>query len=42
MTPERLAALEKAKQAEQADVMDAALRLDDAESPVDGRRFTRA
>jgi (E)-4-hydroxy-3-methylbut-2-enyl-diphosphate synthase len=41
LTPERLAAMEKAKQAEEADAMDAAL-LDEAESPVDGRRFTRA
>ena len=41
MTPERLAAMEKAKQAEQADVMEAALRLDESASPVDGRRFTR-
>jgi (E)-4-hydroxy-3-methylbut-2-enyl-diphosphate synthase len=42
MTPERLAAMEKAKQAEQSEAMDAALRLDEADSPVDGRRFTRA
>ena len=42
MTPERLAALEKAKQAEQADEMDAALRLDEDASPTAGRRFTRA
>jgi (E)-4-hydroxy-3-methylbut-2-enyl-diphosphate synthase len=42
MTPERLAALEKAKQAEQAEAMDAALRLDEEASPTDGRRFTRA
>jgi (E)-4-hydroxy-3-methylbut-2-enyl-diphosphate synthase len=41
MTPERLAAMEKAKQAEQADAMSAAL-VDEAASPVDGRRFTRA
>ena len=41
MTPERLAAMEKAKQAEQAEAMDAAL-VDDSVSPVDGRRFTRA
>jgi (E)-4-hydroxy-3-methylbut-2-enyl-diphosphate synthase len=42
LTPERLAALEKAKQAEQADEMDAALRLDEETSPTAGRRFTRA
>jgi (E)-4-hydroxy-3-methylbut-2-enyl-diphosphate synthase len=43
MTPERLAALEKAKQAEQADEMDAALLAQrEAESPTAGRRFTRA
>jgi (E)-4-hydroxy-3-methylbut-2-enyl-diphosphate synthase len=42
MTPERLAALEKAKQEEQADEMDAALLAREAESPTDGRRFTRA
>jgi (E)-4-hydroxy-3-methylbut-2-enyl-diphosphate synthase len=53
LTPERLAALEKAKQIEEADVMDAALAdgaggddarivLDEAASPTDGRRFTRA
>jgi len=49
MTPERLAALEKAKQAEQADEMSGALlstvakraRLDEAASPTAGRRFTR-
>jgi (E)-4-hydroxy-3-methylbut-2-enyl-diphosphate synthase len=48
LTPERLAAMEKAKQAEQADAIDDALRngdrvsLDEAASPTDGRRFTRA
>src|SRR6478752_10625591 len=43
MTPERLAALEKAKQAEQADEMDAALLAQrEADSPTAGRRFTRA
>src|SRR5690606_67847 len=52
LTPERLAALEKAKQAEQAEAMDAArqpggassepVRLDEAASPTAGRRFTRA
>ena len=42
MTPERLAALEKAKQVEQADAIDAALRLDEDASPTSGRRFTRA
>jgi (E)-4-hydroxy-3-methylbut-2-enyl-diphosphate synthase len=49
MTPERLAALEKAKQAEEADEMSGALlqsvaertRLDEAASPTAGRRFTR-
>jgi (E)-4-hydroxy-3-methylbut-2-enyl-diphosphate synthase len=41
LTPERLAAMEKAKQAEQAEAMNAAL-VDEAASPVDGRRFTRA
>ncbi|HEX4805149.1 MAG TPA: flavodoxin-dependent (E)-4-hydroxy-3-methylbut-2-enyl-diphosphate synthase [Conexibacter sp.] len=49
MTPERLAALEKAKQAEEADEMSGALletvaartRLDEAVSPTAGRRFTR-
>jgi len=49
MTPERLAALEKAKQAEQADEMSGTLletiaartRLDEAVSPTAGRRFTR-
>jgi (E)-4-hydroxy-3-methylbut-2-enyl-diphosphate synthase len=50
MTPERLAALERAKQAEEADEMSGALletvaaraRLDEADSPTAGRRFTRA
>ncbi len=42
MTPERLAAMEKAKQAEEAEAMDAALRLDEDASPTSGRRFTRA
>ncbi|HXE45277.1 MAG TPA: flavodoxin-dependent (E)-4-hydroxy-3-methylbut-2-enyl-diphosphate synthase [Conexibacter sp.] len=49
MTPERLAALEKAKQAEEADEMSGELlkavaartRLDEAASPTAGRRFTR-
>jgi (E)-4-hydroxy-3-methylbut-2-enyl-diphosphate synthase len=49
MTPERLAALEKAKQAEQAEEMSGELlktvaertRLDEAASPTAGRRFTR-
>ena len=36
MTPERLAALEAAKAVEDADAIDEAL------SPVAGRRFTRA
>jgi (E)-4-hydroxy-3-methylbut-2-enyl-diphosphate synthase len=40
MTPERLAALEKAKQAEQADAMESAL-LSEEQSPVEGRRFSR-
>jgi (E)-4-hydroxy-3-methylbut-2-enyl-diphosphate synthase len=50
MTPERLAALEKAKQAEEAEEMSGALletvaerrRLDEAASPTAGRRFTRS
>lgn len=50
MTPERLAALEKAKQAEQAEAMSGELlqggaartRLDESVSPTAGRRFTRA
>jgi len=51
LTPERLAALEKAKQAEEADAMEAApaggvepvrVALDESASPTDGRRFTRA
>ena len=49
MTPERLAALEKAKQAEEAEEMSGALletvaartRLDEDVSPTAGRRFTR-
>jgi (E)-4-hydroxy-3-methylbut-2-enyl-diphosphate synthase len=49
LTPERLAALERAKQAEEADEMSGALletvaeraRLDEAASPTAGRRFTR-
>jgi len=49
MTPERLAALEKAKQAEEAEEMSGELletvaartRLDEAVSPTAGRRFTR-
>ncbi len=51
LTPERLAAFEKAKQAEEAEAMaaddplaDAVERvvLDESASPTDGRRFTRA
>jgi hypothetical protein len=34
--------MEKAKQAEQAEEMDAALRLGEDASPTSGRRFTRA
>src|SRR3712207_3512184 len=53
LTPERLAAMEKAKQAEEAEAMDLAsgngdgnglvsrLVLDESASPTDGRRFTR-
>jgi (E)-4-hydroxy-3-methylbut-2-enyl-diphosphate synthase len=41
MTPERLAALEKAKQAEEAEAEEAR-RLAEAASPTAGRRFTRA
>jgi (E)-4-hydroxy-3-methylbut-2-enyl-diphosphate synthase len=49
LTPERLAALEKAKQAEEAEEMSGELlktvaertRLDEAASPTAGRRFTR-
>jgi (E)-4-hydroxy-3-methylbut-2-enyl-diphosphate synthase len=47
MTPERLAALEAAKAREEADAADPAaaldvVRVDEAESPVAGRRFSRA
>ena len=53
LTPERLAALEKAKQAEEAEATASAAALEDAgtvervvldetASPTDGRRFTRA
>jgi (E)-4-hydroxy-3-methylbut-2-enyl-diphosphate synthase len=41
MTPERLAALEAAAAAAE-DSDEAAIRLDEAVSPVAGRRFTRA
>ena len=41
MTPERLAAMEKAAARESDDVL-APDRLDEAQSPVAGRRFTRA
>ncbi len=44
MTPERLAAMEAAKAAEQAEAMDEALAtpIDEAVSPQAGRRFTRS
>jgi (E)-4-hydroxy-3-methylbut-2-enyl-diphosphate synthase len=45
MTPERLAALEAEKAREEADAADPApdvVRVDEAESPVAGRRFSRA
>ncbi|MDP9377057.1 MAG: flavodoxin-dependent (E)-4-hydroxy-3-methylbut-2-enyl-diphosphate synthase [Actinomycetota bacterium] len=48
LTPERLAALEKAKQAEEAQALPASISpserilLDETASPTDGRRFTRA
>ena len=41
MTPERLAAMEKAAAQEGPDIT-APPRLDEAQSPVAGRRFTRA
>jgi (E)-4-hydroxy-3-methylbut-2-enyl-diphosphate synthase len=41
LTPERLAALEAEKARADADALDAVL-LDPSDSPVDGRRFTRA
>ncbi len=41
VTPERLAAAEKAKAAEEAEQASAMLRVDEAESPVAGRRFKR-
>jgi len=41
LTPERLAAMEKAKQAEEAEAVEAE-RLAEAASPTAGRRFTRA
>ncbi len=41
MTPERLAALEKAA-AENGPDITAPARLDETQSPVAGRRFTRA
>jgi (E)-4-hydroxy-3-methylbut-2-enyl-diphosphate synthase len=41
MTPERLAAMEKAAAADGPDVT-APARLDEDQSPVAGRRFTRA
>jgi (E)-4-hydroxy-3-methylbut-2-enyl-diphosphate synthase len=41
LTPERLAALEAQKASEEADAADAAPALDEAASPVAGRRFSR-
>ena len=41
ITPERLAAAEKAKAAEEAEQASAMLRVDENESPVAGRRFKR-
>jgi (E)-4-hydroxy-3-methylbut-2-enyl-diphosphate synthase len=41
LTPERLAAMEKAKQAEEAEAAELA-RLSEEQSPVAGRRFSRA
>jgi len=41
ITPERLAAAEKAKAEQQAEQASAMLRVDEAESPVAGRRFKR-
>ena len=42
MTPERLAAMEKAAAQDEADSAEAPARLDEQQSPVTGRRFTRA
>ncbi|UGS36331.1 flavodoxin-dependent (E)-4-hydroxy-3-methylbut-2-enyl-diphosphate synthase [Capillimicrobium parvum] len=42
MTPERLAALEAEKAREEADGLDVRELLDEEQSPVAGRRFTRA
>jgi (E)-4-hydroxy-3-methylbut-2-enyl-diphosphate synthase len=44
LTPERLAKLEAEKARAEADAMSEVLgpRLDEAESPTEGRRFTRA
>ncbi|MDQ3629702.1 MAG: flavodoxin-dependent (E)-4-hydroxy-3-methylbut-2-enyl-diphosphate synthase [Actinomycetota bacterium] len=41
LTPERIAAAEKAKAAEEAEQASAMLRVDEDESPVAGRRFKR-
>jgi (E)-4-hydroxy-3-methylbut-2-enyl-diphosphate synthase len=41
ITPERLAAAEKAKAEQQAEQASAMLRVDEAQSPVAGRRFKR-
>ena len=41
VTPERLAAAEKAKADQEAAQTSAMLRMDEAESPVEGRRFKR-
>ena len=41
ITPERLAAAEKAKAAEEAEQTSAMLKVDESESPVAGRRFKR-
>jgi len=42
LTPERIAAMEKAAAAQEAEVAPERPRLDEDASPVDGRRFTRA
>jgi (E)-4-hydroxy-3-methylbut-2-enyl-diphosphate synthase len=42
LTPERLAKLEAEKARADAAAIDEALRLDEADSPTEGRRFTRA
>jgi (E)-4-hydroxy-3-methylbut-2-enyl-diphosphate synthase len=42
MTPERLAALEAEKAREEAETIDVRSMLDEEQSPVAGRRFTRA